>query len=211
MPAGYDLTEEQWEAHMKEIMELGDDEDTKSREIDMSWAVVFSRIDKNVFHYGPLSIQKANLHVSNLERYAHVPEGTSAGDTKIETILPTEDEDEIKRWRLIPCSAHLQFSDTWVRFRCKLYESQGHPENFEIEAKGKRVVDCKVYRMANDDNGNRLLWVNLKAKRNGVLMVIELCCKKIVGDEVTRLSRVEGEYVDQEEAGRFFEEPYTGF
>ena len=36
MPAGHDLTEEQWEAHMKEIMETGENEDT-SRKIDLSW------------------------------------------------------------------------------------------------------------------------------------------------------------------------------
>ena len=39
---------------------------------------------------------------------------------------------------------------------------------------------------------------------------VELCCKKIVGDEVTRLSQVESRYVEEEEVGRFFEEPYIG-
>lgn len=40
-------------------------------------------------------------------------------------------------------------------------------------------------------------------------MEVELCCKKIVGDEVTRLNSVELEYVE-EGVIRFYEEPYIG-
>ena len=43
------------------------------------------------------------------------------------------------------------------------------------------MIDCQVYRMANDENGNRLLWVNLKASRKGALTVVELSCKKKIG------------------------------
>ena len=208
MPADHDLTEEEWEDHMREIMEIGEIEDTRSHEIDMSWAVVFSRLNKDLLYNGTLPVNKANLHVSSLGTYAQIPAASSGQNTAIETILPTNDADEIERWKLVPCSARLTFSKSWVQFRCKLLESQGYPEIFEIESKSNAVIDCQVYRMANDENGNRLLYINLKLRRNGVPAVVEMCLKKIVGDEVPGLTQGEGEYVDQEEGGRFYEEPY---
>ena len=216
VPAGFELTDEEWEAHIKEIIKIGEEEDVgngrndQSNNIDMSWSIVFVRMDKEIYHEGPRQLPTNILHVSNPGTYAAVPEGTSSNNTEVDTILPTEDEDEIKRWKLVPCSAQLQFSNSWVRFRCKLFESEGHPENFEVVAKSENVLDCKVYRMANDDRGNRLLWINMKAKRFGNPIPVELCCKKIVGQEVTRLSDDESDYVCQEECGRFWEEPYTG-
>ena len=95
------------------------------------------------------------LHISNPTTYAQLPEASSAGNAEVETILPTEDEEEIKRWKLVPCSAQLRFSNTWVHFRCKLLESKGCPESFVIEAKSNSIIDCSVYRMANDENDNR--------------------------------------------------------
>ena len=114
------------------------------------------------------------------------------------------------RWKLVPCSVRLQFSNSWVRFRCKLLEAYGYPEDFILEAKSNHVTDCTVYRMADDENENRLLWINLKVWRSGSEVMMELCCKKIVGDEVTRLSQVKSRYVEEEEVGRFFEKPYNG-
>ena len=84
-------------------------------------------------------------------QYVAVPAGTSNDNTKIDTVFPTEDEDEIKRWKLVSCSAQLQLSNSWVRFRCKLLESQGFPEEFEVVKTSENVLDCKVYRMANHD------------------------------------------------------------
>ena len=75
-----------------------------------------------------------------------------------------------------------------VRFRCKLLESQGYPENFIIEVKSDRVIDCNIYRMANDDNGNRLLWVNIKALKKGAPTVVELCMKKTGRSDSTKAS-----------------------
>ena len=43
--------------------------------------------------------------MSKQDTYAQVPEASSAQKVEIETILPTEDEDEIKCWKLVPCSA----------------------------------------------------------------------------------------------------------
>ena len=45
----------------------------------------------------------------------------------------------------------------------------------------------------------------MKAKRFGNPVPVEICCKKIVGHEVTRLSDDESDYVCQEEFGRFWE------
>lgn len=40
----------------------------------------------------------------------------------------------------------LQFSNSWVRFRCKLLESKGHPDDFEI-AESDNVLDCIIHRI----------------------------------------------------------------
>ena len=216
IPAGYDLSEEEWQEHVREIIKIGQQDnvtnegDEAERELDMSWAVVFVRMDNGLYHVGPRRLETDILHVSKPTKYAQMPEGFSAGNTEVETILPTEDEEEIKRWKLVPCSARLQFANCWVRFRCKLLEAYGYPENFVLEAKSNNVVDCTVYRMANDENDNRLLWINMKALRSGSEVDVELCCKKVVGNEVTRLSSVELEYVEEEEAMRFYEKPYIG-
>ena len=50
----------------------------------------------------------------------------------------------------------------------------------------------------------------MKVWRSNASIEVELCCKKIVGDKVTRLSQVEERYVEEEEVGRFFKEPYIG-
>ena len=216
VPAGYELTDEAWEAHMQEIIKIGEEEiadnggEEKSTNIDMSWAVVYVRIDKKMHHQGPRELPTDILHVSHPGMYVAIPAGTSNDDTKIDTVFPSEDEDEIKRWKLVPCSAQLRLSNSWVRFRCKLLESQGSPEDFEVVTTSENVVDCKVYRMASDGRGNRLLWINMKAKRFGKPIPVEMCLKKIVGQEATSLSGDETEYVIQEECGRFWEEPYVG-
>ena len=216
VPAGYELTDEAWEAHMQEIMEIGKEEiadkgeEEKTTNIDMSWAVVFVRIDKEMYHDGPRKLPTDILHVSHPGMYVGVPAGTSNDNTKIETVFPTEDEDEIKRWKLVPCSAQLQLQNSWVRFRCKLLESQGVPEDFEVVKTSPNVVDCKVYRLAHDDNGNHLLWINMKGRRLGKPRTVEMCLKKIVGQEVTSLSHNERSYVFDEECGRLWEEPYVG-
>ena len=210
IPAGYDLSDEQWKEHVEEIIRYGQQDSSTSRQIDMSWSVVFVRLNKDLFHLGPRQTKTNILHISNPTTYAQLPEASSAENAEIETILPTNDEEEIKMWKLVPCSAQLRFSNTWVRFRCKLLESKGCPESFVIETKSNSIIDCKIYRMADDENGNRLLWVNMKAWRFSAPVEVELCCKKIVGDEVTRLSQVEERYVWEEDFGRFFEEPYVG-
>ena len=202
IPAGYELSEEQWHEHVMDIVRYGQDH------IDMSWSVVFVRLDKKVLHIGPRQKETNILHVSNPSTYAQVPAASSAQNAEIETIFPTDDEDETKQGS--PCSARLRFSNFWVTFRCKLLESKGYPESFVIEAKSNHIKDCNIYRMADDENGNCLLWVNTKGWRDGAWSELELCCKKIVGDEVTRLSQVEERYVREEEVMRFYEEPYVG-
>ena len=159
---------------------------------------------KDLEHIGPRWFEI--VHVSDPSTYANVPDATPAGNAGVETLWPTDDEEDIRRWKLIPCSAQLRFANCWVRFRGKLLESQGYPEVCEVDTKSNNVTDCTVHRMADDENGNRLLWVKMTVKMKAADdLQIELCCKKIVGDEVTRLSRVEEEYVHDEEMGRFWD------
>ena len=167
----------------------------------MSLTLVFVRMAKELFRVGPRQLQTDILHVSNPNAYAHVPEATSAeagmlcqelvaretlsstypDNFEIETILPTNDEDEIKYWKLVPCSARLQYANSWVRFRCKLLEYKGYPEVCVVVAKSDNVIDCTIYRMADDENDNRLLWVKMKAWRFGARAEVELCCKRKTG------------------------------
>ena len=211
MPAGYELSDEQWEAHVREIIKIGEEGNTTNEEvrpngqIDMSWAVVFVRLAKVIYYVGPRESPTNILHVSNPNRYANVREATSATNDDVETILPTEDEDEIRRWKLVPCSARLQYANAWVRFRCKLLEYKGYPEVCVVVAKSDNVIDCTIYRMADDENDNRLLWVKMKALLSGAPVDVEMCCKKIVGDEVTVLSDDELKYVQEEEYMRFWD------
>ena len=233
IPAGYDLSEVQWQTHVDDIIQIGQQDPTTNegyetnegeetnkgdetsegdepeRELDMSWAVVFVRMGQELKHVGPRRHKTDILHVSKPDTYSQVPAASSAGNTEVETIFPTEDEEEIKRWKLVPCSARLQIGNCWVRFRCKLLEASGCPEDFIVEAKSKLVIACAVYRMANDENDNRLLWINLKVWKSGSEVMMELCCKKIVGNEVTELNAVELDYVEAEEVMRFYEEPYV--
>lgn len=227
MPEGHDLSDEQWQTHVDEIIRIGQGDETEKgaeankgdetskgneleSELDMSWAVVFIRLDKEMEYVGPRRYPTDILHVSQPATYSRVPAASSTGNTEVETIFPTEDEEEIKRWKLVPCSARLTIGNSWVRFRCRLLEASGCPQDFVIEAKSEFVIACAVYPMANDENDNRLLWINLKVRMSGSESMMELCCKRIVGNEVTKLNAVELEYVAAEEVGRFFEEPYVG-
>ena len=206
--------DEQWEEHFAGTMDevhgntaqtgLANPEDQSSGENGDFYAVVRVWIDDDRIQSGTRQHLTNYIHVSDPGVYAPIPESSSAENAAVETLFPTEDEDEIKRWKLIPRSACVQYDQDWANFSVKWQESANQPIGFShVVTKGPNIVDCKVEALANDNNGHRLLLVTMVTLKEGVESKIELWGKRIVsGDQYTRLIPDEKDYCWVEEQKR---------
>lgn len=222
-----ELSEEQWRQHIAEIMGEGEDENTlethrenelpdeenatvpgpsdipstglttderqSTLEINIHYAIVMVMVDNGLKHRGPRQRAGDLVLISG-------PRTNSAGNVDIETLYPTDDEVEIKHWKLIPCNARIQFERYWAHFHCKLQESISLPQDFvQADAKHPDVIECKIEYRGYDGNNNALLWVNMTVRRNGATHKLDMGCKRIVGYEQTALDSDEIQYLWEEE------------
>ncbi len=167
---------------------------------DIMYAIVMVRVDDELVHFGRRLYQTDYVHVSGPGIYANIPETNSAEDVGIDTIMPTDDEEEIEHWRLIPCSAVIQYRQYWASFSCKLQEYIGEPRDF-VRAEGAEhnVLQCEIKSAGTDDNRNNLLQAEMTVRKGVGIEKFEFWCKRIVGDEEPELTRSEGRYVSDEE------------
>ena len=119
------------------------------------------------------------------------------GDTIRSDNLNTKDEDEIKRWKLVPRSACVQYDQDSASINCKWQESADEPVEFsDAVTKDPNVTDCTIEALAADNNGHRLLLVTMVTMKEGIESKIELWGKRFVGDDgYTRLTKDEKSYV----------------
>ena len=112
---------------------------------------------------------------------------------------PADDEVEIRNWRVIPCLARVQYNGYWASFKCKLQECISVPMDFVLADTNPYVTQCRMKHMGADGNDNVLLWVNMTITINNSTWEYELCGKRIVGDEETKLNSDKMRYVWEEE------------
>ena len=170
-------------------------EQQSSGENAVSYAVVRVWINDGIRQNGPSQRAEDYIHVSGPGMYADNPLPNPAEDAPVETLLPTTDEDEIRRWKLVPCSACVQYENYYACFTGKWQEQPDRPIEFSCtDRKGPGVIESKMECIADDDNGNPLLLVTMMVLRRGVVSKIELWGKRMVGGETTQLSADEREY-----------------
>ncbi|KAK0513256.1 hypothetical protein JMJ35_004242 [Cladonia borealis] len=216
-----DMFEKEWEGHFAGTTDEAVDEKTarpthfpstgpanaehlSTGENGVFYAVVKVWINDDIEQYGPRQRVTDYIHVSDPDLYAPIPEANSAENATVETLFPTEDEDETKRWKLVPRSACVQYDQYWACFNVKWQESVDEPAEFSLAiTKGPGVVDCKVEVMTEDDNKHRLLLVTMLTLEGDVENKIDLWGKRIVGnEEYTLLTKDEKSYVWFEEQKR---------
>ena len=204
--------EEQWEGHFAGTMNevhgntaqtgLANPGDQSSGGNGDLYAVVRVWIDDK--HLSGPRQGLAYIHVSDPGLYAPIAESNLAENAAVETLFPTEDEEEIKRWKLIRRSACVQWGHDWANFSVKWQESVEQPVEFStVVTKGPNVVNCKVEALANDNNGHRLLLVTMVTMKEGVETKVELWGKRLAGgNSYTRLTADEKDYCCFEEQKR---------
>ena len=107
---------------------------------------------------GPRLLETDIIRIGGPSRYAQIPQTDLAENAVIETLFPTDDEEDIKHWKLIPRSARVQYGRYWCSFRVKWLEYLDRPVEFIYAgAKDSHVTDCEVKCLAEDDNKNVLL------------------------------------------------------
>ena len=175
-------------------------------ENEASYSIVRVWMNDGLRQNSPSQQTADYIHISGPGMYADNPLPNSVVDAPVETLLPTTDEDEIRRWKLIPCSACAQYDNYWACFTGKWQEQAGRPVEFSYANKhGPGVIDSKIECLADDDNGHPLLLVTMIVLRRGVESKIEFWGKRrIVGDEMTRLSAAEQDYCLDTELKRLF-------
>ncbi|KAK0512888.1 hypothetical protein JMJ35_004905 [Cladonia borealis] len=93
------------------------------------YAVVKVWINEDMKQYGPRQRVTDYIHVSDPGTYAPIPESNAAENAAVETLFPTEDEDEIKRWKLVPRSACVQYEQYWA---CKPTQIRQLADHIEL-------------------------------------------------------------------------------
>ena len=170
---------------------LTTNEQQSTRYIDISYTMVKVRRDKVL---KPPGTQFEIIRIGG-------PSQTDfAENAVIETLFPTDDEDDIKRWKLVPRSARVQCGNYWCSFSVKWLEYLDRPVEFIYAgAKDSYVINCEVKCLADDDNKNALLHVNMTVLSDGVPCNLEVWCKRNTGDGMTQLTSDEAQYIWDEE------------
>ena len=176
---------------------LTTNEQQSTRDIDISYTIVKVRRDKDL---KPPGTQFDFIRIGDPSRYAPNSQTDLAENAVVETLFPTDDEDDIKHWKLVPRSARVKCGNYWCSFWVKWLEYLDRPVEFIYAgAKDSYVTNCEVKCLADDDNKNTLLYVNMTVLSYGVPCNLEVWCKRNTGDERTQLTSDEAQYIWDEE------------
>ena len=177
---------------------------------DMNYTIIAVWADNEIVQVGPRKWETQAVHITGPGTYASMPETNPAEDVGIDTIEPTDDEEQIEHWKLIPRSALIQYGRYWASFRCKLHEYTSRPMDFvRVEHAESRVneckmvTECKIESIGQDDNENELLRAEMIIGTGVTMAKYELWCKKIVGNEEPILTDDERQYIWYEEQKTF--------